>query len=146
MATNTVKSSCGALIFCSRTNRYLFLLRSNGKFSNTWGIVGGKIEIGETVLQGLQREIREELGGEIAGAKFIPIDQYTSEQGNFVYHTFLIKVEEEFVPELNPEHKGYCWVKLADHPKPLHPGVWRTIQLRSNRRKIETLERLKDVK
>ena len=131
MAINSIKSSCGALIYCSKTHRYLFLLREGGKYPNTWGIVGGKIESGETVLDGLQREMREELGGEINHAKIVPIEQYTSNKNNFIYHTFLIKVEEEFVPDLNHEHKGYCWVKLDDYPKPLHPGVYRTFKFKS---------------
>ncbi len=140
MATNSIKASCGALIYCSRTQRYLFLLRNGKRYPNTWGLVGGKIEEGETELEALHREIREEMGGEIKGAKVIPIEQYTSAKNTFVYHTFLIKVEEEFVPELNNEHKGYCWVKLDDHPKPLHPGVWRTFKLKSSRDKITALE------
>lgn len=140
MATDSIKSSCGALIYCSRTQRYLFLLRNGKRYPNTWGLVGGKVEAGETVLEGLHREIREEMGGEIKGAKVVPIEQYTSTKHTFVYHTFLIKVEEEFVPELNNEHKGYCWVKLDDHPKPLHPGVWRTFKLKSSRDKITALE------
>jgi len=140
MATDSIKSSCGALIYCSRTQRYLFLLRNGKRYPNTWGLVGGKVEAGESVLDGLHREIREEMGGEIKGAKVVPIEQYTSTKNTFVYHTFLIKVEEEFVPELNNEHKGYCWVKLDDHPKPLHPGVWRTFKLKSSRDKITALE------
>ena len=140
MATNPINSSCGALIYCSKTSRYLFLLRSGGRYPNTWGLVGGKVESGETVLQGLHREILEEMGGEIRDAKVIPIEHYTSNKNTFMYHTFLIKVEEEFVPELNNEHKGYCWVKLDDHPKPLHPGVWRTFKLKSSRDKITALE------
>lgn len=142
MATNSIKSSCGALIYCTRTHRYLFLLRNGGRYPNTWGLVGGKVEPGETVLEGLHREIREEMGGEIKDAKVIPIEQYTSNKNTFVYHTFLIKVEEEFVPELNNEHKGYCWVKLDDHPTPLHPGVYRTFKYKSSRDKINTLEQL----
>lgn len=141
MATNSLKVSCGALIYCSSTHRYLFLLRSGGRYPNTWGLVGGKVEPGEEVLAALHREIREEMGGEIKGAKVIPIEQYTSNKNTFMYHTFLIKVEEEFVPELNQEHKGYCWVKLDDHPKPLHPGVWRTFKVKSSRDKIDTLEK-----
>jgi 8-oxo-dGTP diphosphatase len=141
MATNSLKVSCGALIYCSSTHRYLFLLRSGGRYPNTWGLVGGKVEPGEEVLEALHREIREEMGGEIKGAKVIPIEQYTSNKNTFMYHTFLIKVEEEFVPDLNQEHKGYCWVKLDDHPKPLHPGVWRTFKLKSSRDKIDTLEK-----
>ena len=142
MATNSIKESCGALIYCSSTHRYLFLLRSGGRYPNTWGLVGGKVEPGETVLDGLHREIREEMGGEIKGAKVVPIETYTSNKQTFSYHTFLIKVEEEFVPDLNAEHKGYCWVKLDDHPKPLHPGVWRTFKLKSSRDIIDTLEQL----
>jgi 8-oxo-dGTP pyrophosphatase MutT (NUDIX family) len=104
--------------------------------------VGGKIERNETVLEGLMREIKEEIGGEIKDAKIVPIEQYTSDNGKFVYHTFFIKVDEEFVPELNHEHKGYCWVKLDDFPRPLHPGVYRTFMFDVNREKIKTIENL----
>jgi len=142
MATHSIKSNCGALICCAKTHRYLFLLREGGRFSNTWGLVGGKIERNETVLEGLMREIKEEIGGEIKDAKIVPIEQYTSDNGKFVYHTFFIKVDEEFVPELNHEHKGYCWVKLDDFPRPLHPGVYRTFMFDVNREKIKTIENL----
>ena len=144
MAISNLKSGCGALIYCTKTYRYLFLLRNNGKYPNTWGLVGGKVENGETVFEGLHREIKEELGGQINGAKIIPIEKYTSDNGNFTYQTYLIKVDEEFVPDLNNEHKGYCWVPLTDYPKPLHPGVHRTIRFQSNQDKIKILEKIKD--
>lgn len=133
-------ASTGALIYCANTKRYLFLLRNNTKHSGHWGIVGGKVEAGESVAQGLQREIQEELGGVINGAKIIPIEQYTSDNGKFVFHTFLISVDSEFVPELNPEHRGFCWVHLEDHPKPLHPGVWRSFNFSAIVNKLKTME------
>lgn len=142
MATSDLKSNCGALIYCTKTNRYLFLLRKHGKYANTWGLAGGKIEPNESIYNGLIREIKEELGGEIFNAKIIPIEQYTSDKGNFIYHTYLISVEEEFVPDLNNEHKGYCWVELDDYPKPLHPGVYRTVKFKSNKTKLKVLESL----
>lgn len=132
--------SCGALIFCTSTRRYLFLLRSHGRQANKWGLVGGKVEHGELVLAGLRREITEELGGSISDAMFIPIEEYRNDKNNFEYHTFLIRVDEEFSPDLNDEHKGYCWVKLDDYPKPLHPGVWRTFNNKKNRERISSLE------
>jgi len=142
MATNNIKEGCGALIYCTSTHRYLFLLRNDGKFPNTWGIVGGKIEQNETILQGLEREIEEELGGQIDGAKIIPIEKYTSNNNRFIYHTFLIKVEEEFVPVLNHEHIGYCWVPIDLHPTPLHPGVYRTFKFKNIKEKIKVLEKI----
>ena len=139
MASSRV-TGAGALIYCRTTHRYLFLLRNGERHDGSWGLVGGKVEHGETVVDGLTREIAEELGGKIRDAKLIPIEEFTSGNGKFTYHTFQITVDEEFVPILNHEHRGYCWVALEDHPKPLHPGVWRTFKFQSVIDKIKTLE------
>ena len=59
--------------------------------------------------------------------------------GTFIYCTstkrylFLLRNSSK-------EHRGYCWVRLEDHPKPLHPGVWRTINFEAVASKIKTLE------
>jgi 8-oxo-dGTP pyrophosphatase MutT (NUDIX family) len=132
----------GTFIYCTTTKRYLFLLRNSSKYSGTWGVVGGKIEPNELTMQSLMREIQEELGGTIRDPKLIPLEKFTSDNGNFTYHTFITPVDQEFVPMLNNEHRGYCWVKLEDHPKPLHPGVWRTISFQAVVDKIKTLEEI----
>jgi 8-oxo-dGTP pyrophosphatase MutT (NUDIX family) len=136
--------SCGALIYCISTDRYLFLLRSMGKYTNTWGIVGGKVDFQENIKQALIREIQEELSGEIQGAKYINVDKYESKNKDFAYYTFLVKVEQEFVPELNREHKGYCWVKLQDLPKPIHPGLAMTINSKLKLQNLKILQTVKD--
>jgi 8-oxo-dGTP pyrophosphatase MutT (NUDIX family) len=130
----------GTFIYSTSTQRYLFLLRNSSKYSGTWGLAGGKIDTGEQLLDSLCRELREELGYDFVNDKVIPIEKFTSDNGNFSYHTFLIPVTEEFLPNLNYEHRGYCWVALEDHPKPLHPGVWRTVNFKSVVDKIKTLE------
>ena len=130
----------GTFIYSTSTQRYLFLLRSSKKYAGTWGLGGGGIEAGENLLTSLYRELDEELGYDFSETKVIPIEKFTSDNGHFNYHTFLIAVDEEFVPILNSEHRGYCWVELEDHPKPLHPGVWRTINFASVVDKIKTLE------
>jgi 8-oxo-dGTP pyrophosphatase MutT (NUDIX family) len=119
-------------------------LRDKGKYANTWGLVGGKIEPNESILSGLEREINEELGGKILGAKILPIEKYTSDNEKFIYHTFLIKVEEEFMPDLNAEHKGYCWVPLEDYPKPLHPGILRILNSETVKKKLDIHQTIKD--
>ena len=132
----------GTFIYSTSTQRYLFLLRNSSKYSGTWGLAGGKIDAGEYLLQSLHRELTEELGYDFSNTKVIPIEKFTSDNSKFSYNTFLIPIDEEFVPELNYEHRGYCWVRLEDHPKPLHPGVWRTVNFKSVISKIKTLEEI----
>lgn len=130
----------GTFIYCTSTKRYLFILRNTKKYAGTWGLAGGGIEPGENLLESLYRELAEELGYDFSQTKVIPIEKFTSDNNHFSYHTFLIAVDEEFVPVLNDEHRGFCWVALEDHPKPLHPGVWRTINFASVVDKIKTVE------
>ena len=130
----------GTFIYSVSTRRYLFLLRDGDKYSGTWGLAGGKIDPGELLLESLYRELNEELGYNFYDVKVIPIEKFTSDNGKFSYNTFLIPVDEEFTPKLNYEHRGFCWVPLEDHPKPLHPGVWRTINFDAVSKKIKTLE------
>lgn len=140
MEFNPLIEGTGALIYSIRTERYLFLLRGGQKYSDMWGLPGGKLEQNESVHSGLMREIEEELGGTIRDCKLYPIEKFTSDNGKFCYHTFLIPVDDEFVPELNYEHKGYAWCKLEDHPKPLHPGLYRTIKFDTVVQKLKTIE------
>jgi len=148
MLTSTQKRSLdtgliegvGTFIYSVSTGRYLFLLRDGDKYSGTWGLAGGKIDAGELLLTSLYRELSEELGYNFQDVKVIPIEKFTSDNGKFSYNTFLIPVDEEFTPKLNFEHRGFCWVSLEDHPKPLHPGVWRTINFDAVSAKIKTLE------
>jgi 8-oxo-dGTP pyrophosphatase MutT (NUDIX family) len=137
---SSILESVGAFIYCTSTGRYLFVLRNQGSYAGTWGVVGGKIETNESIIQSLQREIQEELGGIIQDSKITPIEKFTSTNGNFIYHTFIATVDDEFVPVLNNEHRGYCWVGLEDHPKPLHPGVLRTISFKAIFKKLKVFE------
>lgn len=139
MTTNHTEG-VGTLIYARSSSRYLFLLRNKQRQAGHWGITGGRVEPGETVIQSLIREIREEIGQDFTNCKFIPLETFTADNEKFVYYTFVVSVEEEFVPNLNEEHRGYCWVELNDHPKPLHPGLYRSFNFEVVKRKIRTLE------
>ena len=135
---------CGALIYSVRTKRYLFLLRNQKRHAGYWGLVGGGVEPNESPVEALHREILEEINLETFD-QLIPLEKFTSDAGNFEYHTYLITVKDEFVPKLNDEHRGYAWTTIDDHPNPLHPGVWRTFNFKVILDKIKTFEAVLEI-
>jgi 8-oxo-dGTP pyrophosphatase MutT (NUDIX family) len=118
----------------------LYLLRNDSKHPGAWGLPGGKVESGETLLGGMERECIEELGSFPTYQKLIPIEKFTSADGDFVYHTFVCVVESEFVPVLNDEHLGYAWIDSGTWPRPMHPGLWSTVNMEAVQDKILRVE------
>lgn len=131
--------AAGALFFSAASQRYLFLLRDGDKYHDTWGIVGGKVETDESVIDCLNREMEEEIGFNPNIIKTIPIDLFISDDQRFEYHTFVCVVKEEFIPELNEEHKGYCWTTLDGLPKPLHPGLFNSMNMDELKAKFKSI-------
>jgi 8-oxo-dGTP pyrophosphatase MutT (NUDIX family) len=130
----------GGLFLAKDTKRFLFLLRTQGKTAGTWGLVGGKQELGDhTPYDALKREIIEEVGKTPAIKKTIPLELFTSNDQQFQYNTYVLLVEKEFIPMLNEEHAGYSWCDFNAWPKPLHQGVKTSLTNRSIRTKIEIL-------
>jgi 8-oxo-dGTP pyrophosphatase MutT (NUDIX family) len=133
--------TCSGGIFLSKsTHRFLLLNRTEGKTAGTWGIVGGKNEPSDqTPFDALCREIQEEIGFLPEIQKTIPLEQYESKDGGFYYHTYILLVNDEFIPKLNHEHSGYAWVENDCWPKPLHSGLRTTLSNKTTRAKIETI-------
>ena len=136
----------GALFYAKSTKRFLFLLRNNGKTAGTWGIVGGrKEEKDATTFDALKREIIEEIGVDPHVLKTIPLELFVSKDNKFFYHTYLLIVEEEFIPRLNSEHSGWSWCELDKYPKPLHLGLKNSLSNKIIRTKLETVFELLDI-
>jgi len=129
--------AAGVFFYSNKTNRYLYLLRTDNKNPGNWGIPGGKIEDYETLFDGVARECQEELGMFPINAKLIPIQKFINH--SFTYHTFFCEVDDEFVPNLNEEHCGYAWVGDNQYPKPLHPGLFSTVNFDVVQSKLKAL-------
>jgi len=134
MITNT---SAGIFFYAIDSHRFLYLLRNDERNPGNWGIPGGKVEKDETLYEGVERECLEELGYFPKEPKLIPIQKFVN--NNFTYHTFFCQVETEFIPKLNEEHCGYAWVEFEHYPKPLHPGLFNTINFDVVQDKLQKL-------
>ncbi|MFA6006215.1 MAG: NUDIX domain-containing protein [Candidatus Paceibacterota bacterium] len=87
----------------------ILILKNVGK----WMLPGGRLEEGETWLEGLQREVKEETGIE----KFIVVkilNANTSSSGKTYIVTFLCEVESVPEVKLSNEHQEYVWLDLRN--------------------------------
>ena len=93
---------CGALFYTLDTQRFLLLHRTQSKQNHVWGLVGGTTTTDSNAWVGLKREIKEEIGDQKI-IKTIPMETFISNDENFLYHTYLCLVKNEFIPKLNKE-------------------------------------------
>jgi 8-oxo-dGTP pyrophosphatase MutT (NUDIX family) len=115
------RMGAGAIIQCTKTQRYLLAHRSHSvEQPHTWGIWGGALDEGETPIVGVVREIEEEVGA-IAHSK--PKLLYVFRSGDFSYYNYLVTVKDEFKPNLDWETQNFGWFDRTDFPTPLHFGI-----------------------
>ena len=133
-------TAVGVWFYSIDTHRYLYLMRNDPKHPNTWGLPGGKVEANETLVDSISRECTEELGAMPEYIRLVPLEKFTTDDAGFAYHTFFCSVAHEFIPTLNDEHIGYAWIDSGTWPRPMHPGLWSTVNFEAVRDKILTME------
>jgi 8-oxo-dGTP pyrophosphatase MutT (NUDIX family) len=133
-------NAVGVWFYSVDTQRYLYLMRNDDKHPNTWGLPGGKSNLGESLIDTMTRECCEELGFMPEYLRLVPLEKFTTADAGFAYHTFFCSITKEFIPKLNNEHIGYAWINSGTWPKPMHPGLWSTVNFDVVRDKILTME------
>tara|TARA_B100001287_G_C22682302_1_gene531220 strand:+ start:2228 stop:2659 length:432 start_codon:yes stop_codon:yes gene_type:complete len=136
-------TALGTIFLSKSTGKVMLGLRSESStFSGTWSFWGGKLENTEYFGETLDRELEEELG-KISGVQnTYALDDYESKDGKFKYASYVTIVNDEFIPTLNSEHVGYCWVEVDKWPKPLHNGARIILENKFNKKKIKQLVEL----
>lgn len=130
----------GCLFLSSDTGRVMLQQRSGDtSHPRTWGFFGGKSEGKERPIDTLLRELEEEIGMVPDIQKVYPLNKFTSPDKQFVYNTFVVEVVQEFIPQLNNESDGFCWVKIGNWPRPLHNGAKAQLFNRQIIKKIKTI-------
>jgi phosphoglycolate phosphatase len=104
----------GALIFNSSAK--VLMVRTH-KWSNLWGIPGGKIKWGEASETALQREVREETNLEVGDIRFVLVQDCVHSpefyrEAHFVLLNYTCACQGEPAVKLNDEAREFRWVTL----------------------------------
>ena len=105
----------GALIFNSCHE--VLMIRTH-KWSNLWGIPGGKVKWGENSLDALRREVEEETNLQVNDVQFALVQDCIHSKefyrdAHFVLLNYTCRCEEPFEVRLNEEANDHRWVAPA---------------------------------
>jgi nucleoside triphosphatase len=100
----------GALIF--DTEDRLFLMKSH-KWSGSYVVPGGHVELGETLEAALCREVAEETGLTIHDIRFVGVQEFIYDPAfwqprHFIFFDYACRTNETKV-RLNDEAEEYVW-------------------------------------
>ena len=117
--------SVGIIIIAKDTDKMFLLHRS--KKPIVWSSLSGKMDEGETPMETIKREIKEEIGldpGKIKGIKELGVTKTN-------HHVMVGFVDTEFVvPNLEvTENDDYGWFSQDEIPSPIHKRWGETFQL-----------------
>ena len=91
-----------------RENKILATQRGYGEFKDGWEFPGGKLEAGETGVEALKRELREELDMEVVAGDLLETVEYDYPQFHLTMHCYLCQLAKDaFVLK---EHEAARWL------------------------------------
>jgi len=91
------KGKVAAVIFVNDNNEILLFLRDNKPsipYPNTWALIGGHLEQGETPLEALKRETKEEINYELKNPIFLGLINDKAENVVYIYKSTINEKKE----------------------------------------------------
>ena len=105
----TKKIEVVAAIICDG-NKMFATQRGYGEWKDWWEFPGGKMEIGESPQEALQREIREELATEIEVGKLVTAVEYDYPKFHLTMHCFVCRIKTGKLTLT--EHEAAKWLTM----------------------------------
>ena len=103
----------GAIVF--KDDKVLLVLRANPPAEEQWAIPGGRVELGETLQEAAEREIKEETGITIrAGEPVFTFDVIDRDDaGRMRFHYVIVDLAADYIrgePQAGDDALDACWI------------------------------------
>ncbi len=91
--------------------RFLFVQENNGRDRGKWGLPGGHVELGETIIDAVRREVYEEVGIDSEPTQLLHVSEQ-SQRGRITF-TFMVRYQppDFFVGD---HIRAYLWLTQAE--------------------------------
>jgi 8-oxo-dGTP diphosphatase len=104
--------------------RLLLVQRGNPPSVGLWAVPGGRVELGETMVDAVAREVLEETGLVVTVGELVGWVERISDAYHFVIVDFLATCSGETEPTAADDAADVAWVPLAELPQwDLVPGL-----------------------
>lgn len=100
------KVKIGCEVFVIKNNKLLLGKRKNCYGEGSWGLPGGHLEYGETLVECAKRELREELGIEASSLILIAVNENIDERAHYLHYSFTI---ENFTGDIQNKEPQFCY-------------------------------------
>ena len=95
----------------------IFLMKSH-KWHGQYVIPGGHIELGETIVEALKREVKEETNLDIYGIEFLIFQEFIYDRSfwkkdHYIFFDYLCRTDSSDAT-LNEEAEEYIWVPAEE--------------------------------
>ncbi len=101
MSNKIIKVGCE--VFLIKENTILLGKRKNCYGEGCWGLPGGHLEYGESLLECIKRELREELGIEGEELELMTTVDNIDERGHYLHMSFLLKKFSGEIKNMEPD-------------------------------------------
>lgn len=103
MSNNNIKIGCE--VFLIKNDQILLGKRKNCYGEGAWGLPGGHLEYGESLIECAKRELKEELAIDGLELKLISAVDNIDERGHYLHMSFLL---QQFSGEIQNNEPHFC--------------------------------------